>query len=135
MNSNPLWAAVLLGTLSASTYAATISEYVTACTNNQANRMGPELCECVGQRVKREHGQAGLDYLYYGVSKQSTQMHQVLAGMDPQQKAGIMMFSMQAPSKCAGELAKPKQMQQKEASPAAASGTAEASAEAVDKAR
>lgn len=135
MNTHHLWPLILLCTLSTGTLAATVSEYVTACTSNQANRMGPELCECVGQRVRREHGQTGLDYLYYGVSKQGVQMNQVLAGMDAQQKVGIMMFSMQAPSECASELAKLEQMRQDTAPPAATSGAAEASAEAADSAR
>ena len=121
--------------LSTGAGAATVSVYVKACINNQANRMGPELCECVGKRAKREHGQAGLDYMYHGVAKQGTEMQQILSTMDPQQKVGIMMFSMQAPADCARQLAKLEQMQQKAAPAGSAGGSAEAAAEATDSAR
>ncbi len=127
MKRSLLWPAILSAILSPGATAATVSEYVKACVNNQANRMGPELCECVGMRARREHGQAGLDYLYHGVTKQGAQMQQLLATMGPQQKVGIMMFSMQAPADCARELAKLEQMQQG----AAPAGSAEASAEAA----
>ena len=36
--------------LLSSTFAASVEDYVQACINNQANRMGPELCECMGNK-------------------------------------------------------------------------------------
>ena len=135
MRNRSIATAILLSSMSSNAPAATVSEYVTACVNNQANRMGPELCECVGQRARRKHGQDGLDYLYYGVTKQGAEMQQVLAGLGPQQKVGIMMFSMQAPADCARELAKLEEMRRSQGPATRAGGSAESAAEATDRTR
>ena len=135
MNTTTVLRTLTLLLLPVAANAATLEEYVTACTNNKANRMDADVCTCVGNEMLQQYGQSGLDYMHAGAAKDSAKMHQTLAAMDVQQKTGIMMFSMTAPSKCAGKVAQEKPPAPQAPAAAEASGAATAVNKASEAAR
>ena len=44
--------------------AETVKKYVEVCTENQKNKMGPELCECVGNKAKGKFSKEEFDFFY-----------------------------------------------------------------------
>ena len=85
-------------------YAASPEDYINACTANQGNRMGPELCECMANKGK-ELSDEEFDFFYAIAAKDQEKVNKGHATLDAQQKMNVMQLSMMGPSKCASELA------------------------------
>ncbi len=89
---------------SQSLYAVSVEDYIAACVANQGNRMGPELCECVGHKGKTLSDEE-FDFFYALAAKDQNKINEGHTTLDANQKMSVIQLSMMGPSKCANELA------------------------------
>jgi len=85
-------------------YATSIDKYVKVCTDNQANKMGPELCECMGNKGK-ELSEEEFEFFYAIAAKDQAKVNKGHTTLKPNLKINVMQLTMIGPSKCANELA------------------------------
>lgn len=85
-------------------YAEPVDDYVKVCIDNQANNMGPELCECMGIKAK-ELSTEEFDFFFGIAAKNQEKINTGHTALDANQKIKVMQLSMIGPSKCANELA------------------------------
>lgn len=90
--------------LSQSLYAESVEDYVKVCIDNQNNQMGPDLCECMGNKDK-DLSEEEFDFFYAIAAKDQEKVNKGHATLDPNQKVNVMQLTMMGPSKCANELA------------------------------
>ena len=115
-------------------HAASVEEYVKVCTDNQGNKMGPELCECMGNKSK-DLTEEEFDFFYAIAAKYHEKVNKGHATLDPNQKVNVMQLTMMGPSKCANELAAQQNSSNSQnSSESASSATSSTSSEAADSA-
>ncbi len=85
-------------------YATSLDKYVKVCTDNQANKMGPELCECMGSKGK-ELSEEEFEFFYAIAAKDQEKVNKGHTTLEPNQKINVMTLTMTGPTKCANELA------------------------------
>lgn len=85
-------------------YATSVEEYVKVCTDNQANKMGTELCECMGNKGNKLSAEE-FEFFYAIAAKDQEKVNTGHATLNANQKVNVMTLSMMGPSKCASELA------------------------------
>lgn len=116
-------------------YAASLEDYIRACTANQGNRMGPELCTCMGNKGM-DLSEEEFDFFYAIAAKDQEKVNKGHTTLDATQKMNVMQLSMMGPSKCASELAEQGNSSDSQTSSenAVVPSSAEAAAEATDSA-
>ena len=85
-------------------YATSIDKYVKVCTDNQANKMGSELCECMGNKGK-DLSEEEFEFFYAIAAKDQEKVNKGHTTLDVNQKMNVLQLTMIGPSKCANELA------------------------------
>lgn len=116
-------------------YAASLENYIRACTANHGNRMGPELCACMGNKGM-DLSEEEFDIFYAIAAKDQEKVNKGHTTLDATQKMNVMQLSIMGPSKCASELAEQGNSSDSKTSSenAAVSSSAEAAVEATDSA-
>ncbi len=110
-------------------FSASINDYIEACTSNQKNNMGPELCECMANKGK-DLSEEEFDFFYAIAAKDQDKVNKGHVTLDANQKMNVMQLSMMGPSKCTNELAQKKNNSETQDSPSNSSSSATSTTEA-----
>ncbi|MCU7829803.1 MAG: hypothetical protein KZQ85_12115 [Candidatus Thiodiazotropha sp. (ex Myrtea sp. 'scaly one' KF741663)] len=86
--------------------AATLEQYKKACSDNQRNNMGAELCECVGKEALIRFNEDEFNFFYATAAKDTAATQKYNKALAPQQKMNVIMFTMKGPPLCAGKLSR-----------------------------
>jgi len=116
--------------ISPTVYAASIDDYVAACTANQNNNMESDLCECMANKAK-ELSSEEFDFFYAIAIKDREKVNHGHTTLEPQQKAKVLQLNMLGPSRCANQLATNKDNTNSQEPADASNSSAESTSDAT----
>jgi len=101
--------------------AASVNDYVAACTGDTDRHLSAQICGCIGNKAKSQLSDTGFDFFVAATAKDQTRSSMLYRKLSPDEIMTATLISMRGPGECEQELGGAKEPA--EQAPATSDGT------------